>query len=132
MGYYQGESVLDCTYCEEDVLNTAKSNIRSFLETILGLVLLPIILVLGILIGTISCIGGCFGCEACLESAECVDNMYSQVRPHLDNNPCLSPFLVFLLSSAFHASTRQHQHAPCARITRITHACTRKGIRHKP
>ncbi len=75
MGYHQGEGVLDCTYCEEDVLEGAKANIRSFIETILGLVLLPIALVLGLLVGTLSCIGGCFGCEACVETAECADEM---------------------------------------------------------
>ncbi len=77
MGYYQGEGVLDCTYCEEDVLNTAKSNIRQFIEVIIGIVLgLAILaLILSSIIGSISCLGGCLGCEACLETAACADEM---------------------------------------------------------
>lgn len=77
MGYYQGEGVLDCTYCEEDVLNTAKSNIRQFIEVIIGIALGLALLsaILSTLIGSISCLGGCLGCEACLETAACADEL---------------------------------------------------------
>lgn len=79
MGYYQGESVLDCTYCEEDVLNTAKSNIRQFIEVIIGIAIgIGILgLLLSTVIGSLSCLGGCLGCEACLETAACADEIMS-------------------------------------------------------
>lgn len=103
MGYYQGEGVLDCTYCEEDFLKSAKSNIRKFIEVIIGLVIgIGILgLLLSTIIGSLSCLGGCLGCEACLETAACADEIMSDcdigcsyeemTQDNIDNaNDCVS------------------------------------------
>lgn len=71
MGYDQDENVIDHSYCEADFVRSAKTNVRFFIEIVVG-VLVAILLGWTIL-GTVSCIGGCFGCEACIETAACVD-----------------------------------------------------------
>ena len=77
MGYNEGESVIDYSYCEADVFKDAKSNIRYFIQVIIGIVLGIALLglLLSTLLGTLSCLGGCLGCDACLESAACADEM---------------------------------------------------------
>ena len=72
MDYGQGENVRDYSYCEADLVRSAKSNVRAFIHIIVG-VLLTGLLVWG-LVGTVSCIGGCMGCEACIETAACLDS----------------------------------------------------------
>lgn len=76
MGYSAGESVIDYSYCEADVFKSAKSNIRHFIEVIIGIVIgIALLSALGsLVIGSLSCLGGCFGCEACLETAACADD----------------------------------------------------------
>ena len=72
MSYTAGENVLDHSYCEADIVRSAKSNVRFFIE----IILIPALLILAVwgIIGSISCIGGCLGCEACVETAACLDS----------------------------------------------------------
>lgn len=75
MSYSEGEGVIDYSYSEEDVFKTAKSHIRNFIEVIIGIVIgLGLLTVLfSSLLGAVSCLGGCLGCEACIETAACAD-----------------------------------------------------------
>lgn len=75
MGYNVGEGVLDYSYCEDDVVRSAKANIRGFIHILIGIAIALGILsfLMSTIIGTISCMGGCMGCEACLETAACAD-----------------------------------------------------------
>ena len=75
MSYNAGESVIDYSYCEADILKSAKSNIRAFIEWIIGIILaIVLVSALGSLIlGSLSCFGSCFGCEACVGTAETAD-----------------------------------------------------------
>ena len=76
MGFNAGEGVLDYSYCEEDIVKSAKSNIRGFIQIIIGVVIALGLLsfLFSTLIGSLSCLGGCMGCEACIETAACADD----------------------------------------------------------
>ncbi len=75
MGYNVGEGVLDYSYCEEDVVNSAKANIRGFIQIIIGAIIALGLLsfLFSTLIGSLSCLGGCLGCETCIQTAACAD-----------------------------------------------------------
>ena len=72
MDYEQNENIIDYSYCEADLIHSAKANVRAFIYVVVG-ALLTILLIWAI-VGTVSCIGGCLGCEACIETAACVDS----------------------------------------------------------
>lgn len=75
MSYSEGEGVIDYSYSETDVFKTAKSNIRHFIEVIIGIAIgIGLLTILcSSLLGAVSCLGGCLGCEACIETAACAD-----------------------------------------------------------
>ena len=76
MGYNAGEGVLDYSYCEEDIVNSAKSNIRGFIQILIGIAIALGLLsfLFSTLGGVLSCLGGCMGCESCIETAACADD----------------------------------------------------------
>ena len=75
MSYKSGENVIDYSFCEADLIHSAKKNVRFFIEIIIGLVIgIGLLGVLGsTLLGSISCLGSCLGCEECVESAAFAD-----------------------------------------------------------
>ena len=76
MSYHQGENVIDHSYCEADLVRSAKANVRFFIEILIGgVIALALLGLLGsTLLGTLSCFGSCLGCEACLETAATADS----------------------------------------------------------
>lgn len=81
MSYRTGENVIDHSYCESDLIRSAKSNVNFFIEVIIGLAVgIGLIGLLGsTLLGMLSCFGGCLGCEACLETAACADETMEEM-----------------------------------------------------
>ncbi len=86
MSFNENENAIDYSFSETDVLKSAKSHVRYFVEVIIGIVIGLAILgfLLSTLVGTISCIGGCFGCEACIETAACADEMIGECASECD------------------------------------------------
>lgn len=86
MSFNENENAIDYSFSETDVLKSAKSHVRYFIEVIIGIVIGLAILgfLLSTLVGTISCIGGCFGCEACIETAACADEMIGECASECD------------------------------------------------
>ncbi len=80
MSFNENENTIDYSFSETDVLKNAKSHVRYFIEAVIGIVIGLALLgfLLSTLVGTISCIGGCFGCEACIETAACADEMIGE------------------------------------------------------